>query len=359
MIGSTALKQAARFPLVDPSQGYATSGVSPHWLSPISDFYAEFSAIFFDAWKLLNQDEDYGGSTTDPELWKANEDELIFVKEIRDRLDLCRVIHSWSESIQRYTQNTTKRRISVKSTVWTAGFPVTNTEIVFAADPRAPQISDLDDVKLRSLAYLSKWYNDEASRRYLSRDFIGPQIDVGFRLAQHASSRFLIISLDVAYLLSTTIFPATIGRRFSDLNIRYLGARELKGVLSGDGYPIFALDLKTRMVESSHYFEEEDRLAPRADGPDQEKIKVFCLKFYQIKENYFFVPFIIGCQYNFEALPDRYYSTLDFWRTRWELERERFRSDQKGDAYAEKGQTLVVDPKDVTEMMESELGVKG
>lgn len=87
LVGSTALKQSSRLPLPSPESGFAESGGGPHWLAPISDFYLEFAEIFETSWRQHCEKTELSTGEA-PSLWKANGDELIYVKDLSNRVEL-------------------------------------------------------------------------------------------------------------------------------------------------------------------------------------------------------------------------------------------------------------------------------
>ena len=68
-----------------------------------------------------------------------------------------------------------------------------------------------------------------------NRDYIGPLVDMGFRLKEYASSRKLVISADLAYLMLVSGLGG-------DMALFYEGEFPLKGVLRGKPYPVIWID---------------------------------------------------------------------------------------------------------------------
>jgi hypothetical protein len=75
----------------------------------ITDFglFYIISRSFFSCWEekkaaLALKGLDQIPIGTDPEIWKANGDELIFTKELTDRREMYVVIVSWAEAIGKY-----------------------------------------------------------------------------------------------------------------------------------------------------------------------------------------------------------------------------------------------------------------
>lgn len=144
-------------------------------------------------------------------MWKANGDELIFVSELSNRWHCESLINVFIEIIKKYDTNIRSRsdqKLGIKGTSWLAGFPVINHEVMIA-------FSKGDD----------------------KPDFIGPSIDIGFRLTKHSTTRKFVISVELAHLLCDS-------HDGSSLTFCSDGLHELKGVLSGVGYPIIWIDMR-------------------------------------------------------------------------------------------------------------------
>lgn len=173
-----------------------------------------------------------GSSDTDPQLapWKYIGDEVVMVAELKcehqPQFFLQALIATLNEFNQRAAVRAKERRnvaeaavrpgttpparssvlphLEYKGTAWVAGFPVTNLEVALPG-PSTVQGSPL------------------------IQDFLGPSIDLGFRLAKHATKERLIISTSLAYLLKDSEFP-----------IYSAGKVEVKGVKKGE-HPLFWL----------------------------------------------------------------------------------------------------------------------
>ena len=73
-------------------------------------------------------------------------------------------------------------RLQFKGVAWVAGFPVTNMEV------RLP-------------GKIQQSNSEGSGPTYTMRDFLGPSIDLGFRLGKYASKSRLVISTSLAYFL--------------------------------------------------------------------------------------------------------------------------------------------------------------
>jgi len=189
MAGSTQFK--ARF----------TDGGS--WLDTFRTFFTNFPLMLAGQIGFAFLDE---GETPSVEVWKVMGDEVIFVATpespetlVAMLLALFRTMNAYE---QRYLEDLPLR---LKGTAWIAEFGERNIEL------EIPELSE------------------GAHRRAI--DFIGPDLDLGFRVTKFARPACVALSFDVADLVITA---ANAG----DISLYLLGAEELKGVMFGRPYPI-------------------------------------------------------------------------------------------------------------------------
>ncbi|MEO5338789.1 MAG: hypothetical protein H7841_18195 [Magnetospirillum sp. WYHS-4] len=258
--GSTAFKHGTTF-LAEADIGknkardrQIPENPGPPWLRALAEFYTGFDEEFSQAWKE-GKSVPSGDTPTDDELfsghplfWKAAGDELLYVLELRDirqagfALDVLRVaIHRYRGRLRRYG------RLDLKATAWIAGFPVNNMEIVLGPVPpslartpawQASKDNRLFRLLLRHYSYEQSHAGESDERDMGVLDFIGPQMDLGFRLAKFASPRKFVISADLAYLLCSKVetygkFENSAFESRAHRDIHYDGAHELKGILGG------------------------------------------------------------------------------------------------------------------------------
>ena len=206
-----------------------------------------------------------------------------------------------------YLRKRNNTSLDVKSSVWSAGFPVRNKAVpneVFRAAGEAPR------KPTDALAeFYSRLQNDDLSQTGMV-DFIGPGIDVGFRLSSFASSKKLAVSLDCAYLLASTLdsilafqefyedsefnfFPNGTGgdgQKFEDrLRISFSGNEPLKGVLGGIHYPKFWIN--TLRVDSLDAAREKFYQGNRPHIIWKD-LRIYCERFYKDRSAYINPPFI-------------------------------------------------------------------
>jgi hypothetical protein len=321
LVGSTASKQRPNFPIREPGRLWADGGMAPPWLSPIANFFGSFQEAFVREWKIFKSQigPKLGLDVTiDPSFWKANGDELIFVKELNDRKEILGCIDAWLKALKSVRSQLSASGLDVKATAWTAGFPVTNSELIFQVHPGIQTTLFEDDPRLQQFALLESWHKDPTSQNGMVMDFIGPSIDTGFRLASRSSPRHFVISIDIAYFLATAHLPAS---GVIDVPpIFYQGKIELKGVLSGKPYPIFWID-----TMAGHKFAEtEDRLMGNTPA-HADNIKFFCLEFYKDNSTLMFLPFIFReDESQYGEFPENYIEALEHLCSKWNDEKTRY-----------------------------------
>jgi hypothetical protein len=178
-IGSTALKASML-------EAGATSGA---WIKEFNAYLPEVAATYFKQFLDLvskhcgncrskcaaGQGAQASSSDARPRVWKYLGDEVVLVAELtcKRRQSSLHVL-SLAKTIE-YLNSKFARgdfRLRFKGAAWVAGFPVTNVEL-----------------------YL------RIAEGQTARDFLGPSIDLGFRLAKHASEDKLTISASLAYLI--------------------------------------------------------------------------------------------------------------------------------------------------------------
>lgn len=283
IIGSTAHKQSRLGAL-----GQVGASQEASWFTTIQGFYFEAQQSFRTTWNALKEkysaDEHFGDP---PELWKTVGDEVIFTKLLTDHRQVATVIQCWIETVSllREFLHRDSTRLGIKSTVWLAGFPFRNKEVVLSGESFSAQ-EPIDDYYRENGQILNRLYSGTATGRVLV-DYIGPSIDTGFRLTSLASARKLILSVEVAYILALTA-PVK-ASPIESIQLRYDGQVQLKGVLGGGGYPVFWIDLSGTSSADAL----EDKLTNSATC-NRDDIREYCDAFFFEQQDSIFPPFIIA-----------------------------------------------------------------
>ncbi|WP_343730475.1 hypothetical protein [Duganella sp.] len=279
IVGSTAFKQNASA-LQAQEQSATHSHVNrspfPSWFTIVLQFYQQAEQSFAMQWQEISTQntsgdgDDFFGDP--PELWKTIGDEVLFSKRIDHPWQAVVCMHAWVATIEGLRGFLTDNKLNVKSTAWLADFPLRNNEIVLRKVTTST-LQDADDTYILNNQNALRDYYETNSSGYI-RDFIGPSIDTGFRITQFASVRKLAISIELAYLLSCEQVRATKEPKLyargnyvlPSFTLKYDGQQHLKGVLNGQAYPIFWIDLDPNNPLSL----AEDKVTnnPKPSAPD-------------------------------------------------------------------------------------------
>ena len=255
VIGSTSFKHSSEHA---ESQG---------WLDFFYSFYNTFSASFANQRARIARKVGLDKPLRPPRLWKALGDELIYEVELQEENEAAYYLSAFRSTVNRRIRHQSQEGegalpISFKATAWLAGFPVGN-----AAIP------------------LERTSGDDAEY-----DYVGPLIDIGFRLTHHATTRRFIISVDLAWLIST--------EGGGELDFFYEGRETLRGVLENRTYPIIWIDahqeeLRSNPTRSQRLAGLEDRLLGR-EKQDLDTLAAYCRSFIEHTGEPLMLPWIEG-----------------------------------------------------------------
>ncbi|MCT8335739.1 hypothetical protein NUH30_18785 [Leptospira sp. 85282-16] len=200
------------------------------WLEAQSNLFQDFNSNFF-ANLTRNYNPNLNAFDLEKFLWKSIGDELVYVFEVNTRDNIHNICLSFLATLylldQKFSQANYYR---LKASAWTAGFPIRNREIKFPFPQSFTRIEN-DEGEFNYDKY-----------DYPRRDFIGPDIDIGFRIGKFCWPGVLTVSMDLAELLSEN--------RKSKLTVRFVGWENLKGVWNNIHYPIFWVTMDRSLIES-------------------------------------------------------------------------------------------------------------
>lgn len=337
---STVLPDGKEMQDVISDQIKLNFGRTQNWQFEIQRFYNDMESKFRNRWGNLqrrvqrNQSDDILNIMVgpSPRVWKTVGDEIIFWKELEHENQIWATFCTWMKAIGDIRKSFKDRQVAldIKSTAWIAEFPVRN-KILYSQD----NIKTIAEQANRDLMVkLSPPSNEELISLYYknqaqgSADFIGPAIDIGFRISKFSTSKKMAISLDVAYLLylsyAKNIAPCfqnqtedrnkSIVRAYEeDLRlpsnfliynrgfennteharfcVHYSGTEYLKGVLGGLKYPIFWIN--TSEMDSLDAIKDKLYIdGARRDGIEWSALGEFCKKIYDDRKEFIREPFV-------------------------------------------------------------------
>lgn len=190
-----------------------------HWARSFEYFFEQFPKQFAGACKKTSAK--LGNlELVEPEIWKFLGDEILFASTISNKAQLYLLTREFVQTtFENDKEFQRKHQLRIKGTAWTAGFPISNSEIRIANSVEGKQ----------------------GLQGHLL-DFIGPDIDIGFRLSKVAKPGRVVLSMPLTELLVN--FESGMQNFYeindiSPLEISHVGWKELKGVFNGIPYPVF------------------------------------------------------------------------------------------------------------------------
>lgn len=182
-------------------------------------------------------------------IWKTLGDEIVFMfpnprkEELFKLPDICsKVLHSICESMETPTKNNTVT-LSVKATLWLAD--------ICNQIRKAPEDSDISPYQNRNINISV----DDGSHRMI--DFLGPDIDTGFRLSHYSCHNKLTIDARLAWILYSNESSIPNHNRMRE-NAKIVSYKVLKGVWNEKPYPIIWYLDDWNNEKLFYYFEELD-----------------------------------------------------------------------------------------------------
>jgi len=182
-----------------------TSGI---WAENISYFLHNVLFVYREKLRTLNFEELH--STIN--LWKYIGDEVVLIAELGEEHHASVYVSALAETIKEFNtffdkkepfnDSSLKLKLHFKGTAWIAGFPATNIEL------------DLPD-----------------TNGLMVKDFVGPSMDLGFRLSKFATHDRLIISASLAF------FIAGVSNKEAPnfhISLCFGGMVDVKGVKNGE-----------------------------------------------------------------------------------------------------------------------------
>lgn len=307
MVNSTAFKQSRQH-IQEKSPASTTLRISQSWLSPITSFYRSIESVFFAKWNVFSipLGEDAGES---PELWKAAGDELIYTKVLTNHKQALACVAALIEAVEEHRKSLKKEypSLDLKAAAWLAGFPVNNAEVILMRQSTPARLPEGEgDAILENLVLLKEFYGKgKEGASEMTRDFIGPSMDLGFRICALSNARKFALTADLAYMLAVAGQTAAADGAARGLTFRYDGGLPLKGVDGGTPYPFFWIDMKAQ----DELCLSEAKLLPIVKIDNDHMIS-YCknyFKSHQEDDGYLIAPYIVHpSEEKFTLIPDRH-----------------------------------------------------
>lgn len=239
LVGSTALKQSHNA-----------------WRPAIMNFYRDFDHAVHAQFKAFNAGRNRIAPA--PEFWKSNGDELLYICELTSLEQAHNTVQEWLGVLHAYRATLETGQLDVKSTGWIGLFPIPNAEVFFRRGEAQTRAESSEDALILQSEIREQWYAGK-NRHEINRDFVGPSIDTGFRLTAWARPQRFIMSVDLAFLLTSTSSVLS-----EPLPLHFSGREKLKGVIDGEPYPCIWLPVGGQKADFSVGRDLADAMTLRA-----------------------------------------------------------------------------------------------
>jgi hypothetical protein len=203
-----------------------------------------------------------------PQVWKFVGDEVLFFSRISSKHDLFKALNAAYASAKSTTDilhsqfPKTKDLLAVKSTVW----------IAKAESLQPGEIEDFTRDFARGDEFAKNIVIDGAfTSRVAGVDFLGPEIDVGFRISKYALRQRLVVSADLAWLL----YRFRVDHSEIENQLRIVSFELMKGVWGARHYPVIWFESDWKNIDKTFLYDEHltSEIAKKVNGlPAQSNI---------------------------------------------------------------------------------------
>lgn len=181
------------------------------WSQIISQCFKDFNVEFIKRRQEVNIEAEI-------QPWKMAGDELIYCISVKSRKDVYNQLLAFFKTLRYFDKefSSKENRIRLKGAAWTAGFPIRNR-------------------------IMKPLENEDISEDDSRLDYMGPEIDIGFRIGKFTFPGIIVCSLELVCIL----LDGRLGLQSEKSKFRIIdtGWEPLKGVWNGKKYPIYWLAL--------------------------------------------------------------------------------------------------------------------
>jgi len=213
IVGSTTFKE-----------NHKSTGDVPSWLPAFEKFFRELPLVFIGQIAIQFDDVD---DVPETGVWRVSGDEIVFSIELTDDQTTTRLLKAFLGSVSLFDKRLYEFcGLNLRGCCWVASFPGRNIEI-----------------EVPEMAVAGDRTND------IYREYLGPDVDLGFRLSGYPNAGENIISLELAMMMRGAIVNR-------DLSLSVEGYESLKGLFAGCPYPIIKVAINPESAERG--IDEED-----------------------------------------------------------------------------------------------------
>lgn len=271
LIGSTAYKSGK----TKVSKG---DELSASWAEDIKGFLTDFPKRVKAAYSNLPELVDL--PTEKLQVWKFSGDEILFCAELHGFRESLAHVCAFKAAVEDCNKGWSRKfPLKMKATGWLAGFPITNTDITLTLD---------NGISVQ--------------------DYIGPSIDLGFRITKFATDHRFVVSADLAYFALESLPDDVL---VCPCQLFFSGRELLKGANAGIPYPIVWIHMRDGVPT------DEERLLGVTYEFNPQTLKRYLKVFLEseVESPGIRVPFIVNdTDGKFGEIPEDFNERIKFWK---------------------------------------------
>jgi hypothetical protein len=232
LVGSTAFKAINS----NPNAGGASP--NPVWVDEIRHFYRDFPDKLNRAYEKISKPAGWQEGPPPPQVWKTIGDEIVFCCRLSCLAHLAVCVSAFVDALEQYGKYLDSQEdvtLDVKGYGWIAAFPFPNVTVRVFDPTDEDSIVTMPEQELPDEAIEAA-----ADLRPAKFDFLGREIDSGFRTGKYCSADKFSMSVELAWLISKYGNEAPM----KGVEFTYNGRQQMKGVLNNRPYPIVAIDVE-------------------------------------------------------------------------------------------------------------------
>ena len=235
-------------------QNILVPSLTNEWMDVIDGTFEIIKNTIYNINEALNSD----GEKVFLNLWKFLGDELVFVAEYSDVSELRNILKLLTKHVKNFSKDVKikqKTHIPIKSKSGLLNLD----RLYFSAwtmfvDYERCRVSPLSQINLP----INETEEEKTKPSMLSGcdcDYKSPSMDIGFRLAQHKKIGRIFLSVELAYQLSVGFLDECKNSkecdhidRINSIYIHEAKGKPMKGVLGGNVYPLYWIDLEEENI---------------------------------------------------------------------------------------------------------------
>lgn len=228
-----------------------------------SEYSNEWKSIFRKFYELVQ--DSLAKKFPTIKLWKYIGDEVLLYLKIEDITNVydapihsLRVIESVTSALYNFVEES-KRQLFIKGTLWIA-----KAEVLGSSGSANSESKDMSSNMHKNIILKTTESNLYELNRNEEIDFLGPDIDLGFRLTKYTQKAKLLISAELAYILYSKRGEINKYNRGKnnynpEYSCRIITFESLKGIWRNRRYPViwFSESWNEEIYDYDEYFESD------------------------------------------------------------------------------------------------------